>query len=219
MTAPSASPWTTATTVVSDELLVAVGRVPHTGDLGLETVDLEPGAVVAVDNRMRVTVPAHSAWLYAIGDVNGRALLTHAGKYQAMVAVATIMNREASADWDGELSPRVVFSDPQIAAVGQTLREALDAGISARAVDGDMGRTPGASFVGKGAAAACRIVVDEQREVMIGATFTGPEVAESLHAATIAIVAEVPLRRLVHAMPAFPTRSEVWLKLLDPWMP
>jgi pyruvate/2-oxoglutarate dehydrogenase complex dihydrolipoamide dehydrogenase (E3) component len=206
-------------TVVSDELLVAVGRVPHTGDLGLETVDLEPGAVVAVDNRMRVTVPAHSAWLYAIGDVNGRALLTHAGKYQAMVAVATIMNREASADWDGELSPRVVFSDPQIAAVGQTLREALDAGISARAVDGDMGRTPGASFVGKGAAAACRIVVDEQREVMIGATFTGPEVAESLHAATIAIVAEVPLRRLVHAMPAFPTRSEVWLKLLDPWMP
>jgi dihydrolipoamide dehydrogenase len=203
--------------IESDELLVAIGRVPHTGDLGLESVDLEPGAIVTVDNHMRVSVPAHSGWLYAIGDVNGRALLTHAGKYQAMVAVATIMNREASADWDGELSPRVVFTDPQIAAVGRTLREALDAGISARAVDADMARTPGASFVGKGAPSACRIVVDEQREVMIGATFTGPEVADSLHAATIAIVGEVPLRRLVHAMPAFPTRTEVWLKLLDPW--
>jgi pyruvate/2-oxoglutarate dehydrogenase complex dihydrolipoamide dehydrogenase (E3) component len=117
------------------------------------------------------------------------------------------------------LTPRVVFTDPQIAAVGQTLREALDAGIPARAVDADLGRTPGASFVGKGAPSACRIVVDERREILIGATFTGPEVAESLHAATIAIVGEVPLARLVHAMPPFPTRSEVWLRLLEPWKP
>jgi pyruvate/2-oxoglutarate dehydrogenase complex dihydrolipoamide dehydrogenase (E3) component len=206
-------------TVVSDEVLVAVGRTPHTGDLGLGTVDLEAGATIAVDDRMRVTAPAHRDWLYAIGDVNGRALLTHAGKYQAMVAVANIMNRETSADWDGALSPRVVFTDPQVAAVGRTLREALDAGIAARAVDADMSRTAGASFVGKGAPGACRIVVDERREVMIGATFTGPEVAESLHAATIAIVGEVPLTRLIHAMPSFPTRSEVWLKLLEPWTP
>jgi pyruvate/2-oxoglutarate dehydrogenase complex dihydrolipoamide dehydrogenase (E3) component len=205
--------------LVSNELLVAVGRTPHTGDLGLETIDLEPGAIIAVDARMRVAAPAHRDWLYAIGDVNGRALLTQAGKYQAMVAVANIMNREVTADWDGPLTPRVAFTDPQVAAVGRTLREALDAGISARAVDGDMGQTPGGSFIGKGAPSACRIVVDEQREVMIGATFTGPEVAESLHAATIAIVGEVPLRRLVHAMPPFPTRTEVWLKLLDPWKP
>ena len=202
--------------VTADELLVAVGRAPHTGDLGLETVDLEPGATVHVDDRMRV--PGRE-WLYAIGDVTGRALLTQAGKYHAMVAVANIMGRDATADWDGPLTPRVVFSDPQIAAVGRTLHEALRAGIQARAVDAELGRTPGASFIGKGAPSACRIVVDEAREVMVGATFTGPEVAESLHAATIAIVGEVPLRRLVHAMPAFPTRSEVWLKLLDPWMP
>jgi dihydrolipoamide dehydrogenase len=205
--------------IVSDELVVAVGRTPHTVDLGLETVDLEPGVTIAVDDHLRVTAPAHRDWLYAIGDVNGRALLTQAGKYQAMIAVANIMNRDVTADWDGPLTPRVVFTDPQVAAVGHTLREALEAGISARAVDGDMGRTPGASFVGKGAPSACRIVVDEQREVMIGATFTGPEVAEALHAATIAIVGEVPLRRLVHAMPPFPTRTEVWLTLLDPWKP
>ena len=205
--------------LVSDELLVAVGRTPHTTELGLESVDLAPGATVAVDDHMRVAAPAHRDWLYAIGDVNGRALLTQAGKYQAMIAVANIMNREATADWDGPLTPRVVFTDPQVAVVGRTLREALDAGISARAVDGEMSRTPGASFVGKGTRSTCRIVVDEEREVMIGATFTGPEVAESLHAATIAIVGEVPLRRLVHAMPPFPTRTEVWLKLLDPWKP
>jgi dihydrolipoamide dehydrogenase len=198
----------------SDELLVAVGRRPHTDALGLESVDLEPGATIRVDDQMRV--PGRD-WLFAIGDVNGRALLTHAGKYQARVAAGVIMNREAHAVWDGELSPRVVFTEPQIAAVGQTLEQALEAGVKARAVDGDIGATPGASFVGKGAPASARIVVDEQRRVIVGATFTGPEVAEWLQAATIAIVGEVPLSRLIHAIPPFPTRSEVWLKLLADW--
>ncbi len=198
----------------SDELLVAVGRRPHTDELGLETVDLEPGATITVDDQMRV--PGRP-WLYAVGDVNGRALLTHAAKYQARVAANVIMNRDDHAIWDGALSPRVVFTDPQIAAVGQTLDRALKAGIRARAVDADTGRTPGASFVGKGAPATTRIVVDEDRRVMVGATMTGPEVADVLHAATIAIVGEVPLERLIQAIPAFPTRSEVWLTLLRDW--
>ncbi|MFZ0042664.1 MAG: NAD(P)/FAD-dependent oxidoreductase [Solirubrobacteraceae bacterium] len=204
------------TALTSDELLVAAGRKPHTADLGLETVDLEPGATIPVTDTMRVS---GRDWLYAIGDVNGRALLTHAGKYQALVATATIMNREARAIWDGELSPRVVFTEPQIAAVGRTLQEALEAGIAARAIDADPAATAGASFIGKGARSGARIVVDENREVIIGATLAGPDVAESLHAATIAIVGEVPLRRLIHAMPPFPTRSEVWLKLLQDWAP
>jgi pyruvate/2-oxoglutarate dehydrogenase complex dihydrolipoamide dehydrogenase (E3) component len=201
--------------LVSDELLVAVGRTPHTDELGLETVDLAPGETIAVDDRMRV--PNHESWLYAIGDVNGRALLTQAAKYQAQVACATIMNREAHAVWDGKLTPRVAFTEPQVASVGYTLAEALEEGIQARAVDADPGKTPGASFIGKGAPSAARIVVDEVREVIIGMTLVGPDVAESLQAATIAIVGEVPLTRLVHAMPAFPTRSEVWLKLLADW--
>lgn len=203
--------------LVGDELLVCVGRVPHTSDLGLETVDLAPGEPVAVDDAMRVR--GHGDWLYAIGDVNGRALLTHAGKYQAAVAAATIMNREAAATWDGALTPQVVFTEPQVAAVGQTLQAALDAGVAARAVDADPGVTPGASFVGRGGPTAARIVVDTDREVIIGATFVGPEIAESLHAATVAVVGEVGLRRLAHAIPAFPTRSEVWLKLLADWRP
>lgn len=133
------------------------------------------------------------------------------------MAAATIMNREAHAIWDGELSPRVVFTEPQIAAVGRTLQEALEAGLPARAVDAELGSTAGASFIGKGARSSARIVVDESRGVIIGATFTGPEVADTLHAATVAMVGEVPLQRLIHAIPAFPTRSEVWLRLLAAW--
>ena len=136
-----------------------------------------------------------------------------------MIATANIMNREAAAVWDGELSPRVVFTEPQIAAVGRTLQQALRDGITARAVDADPGATAAASFVGKGAPSGARIVVDQAREVIVGATFTGPDVADMLHAATVAIVGEVSLRRLVHVMPSFPTRSEVWLKLLEDWQP
>jgi pyruvate/2-oxoglutarate dehydrogenase complex dihydrolipoamide dehydrogenase (E3) component len=203
--------------LVADELLVAVGRRPRTEDLGLETVGLAPGESIAVDDHLRV--PHHGDWLYAIGDVNGRVLLTHAGKYQAAIATANIMNREAAAVWDGPLTPQVVFTEPHVTAVGYTLEQALEAGLPARAVDGDPGATPGASFVGKGGRSKARIVVDERREVMIGATIVGPEVADMLHAATVAIVGEVPLRRLVHAMPAFPTRSEMWLRLLADWRP
>jgi dihydrolipoamide dehydrogenase len=197
------------------ELLVCIGRRPHTDDLGLETVALKAGDTIAVDDRMRV--PHHGDWLYAVGDVNGRALLTHAGKYQAAVAIANIMNRDARAVWDGPLTPQVVFCEPQVASVGQTLESALAAGIPARALDADLASTPGASFLGKDARSGVRIVVDTVREVIVGATFVGPEVAESLHAATIAVVAEVPLGTLVHAMPAYPTRTEVWLELLADW--
>ncbi|HEY3774166.1 MAG TPA: NAD(P)/FAD-dependent oxidoreductase [Solirubrobacteraceae bacterium] len=203
--------------LVAEELLVCVGRRPLTDDLGLETIDLKPGDTIRVDPRMRV--PHHADWLYAVGDVNGRALVTHAGKYQAAIAAATIMNRAASADWDGPLTPQVVFTEPQVASVGYTLKRALDAGIRARAVESDPSATPGGSFVGKGGRSGARIVVDEEREVIVGATFVGPEIAESLQAATIAVVGEVPLRRLAHAMPAFPTRSEMWLRLLADWRP
>jgi dihydrolipoamide dehydrogenase len=204
-------------TLAGEELVVAVGRRPHTDDLGLETVGLAAGETITVDDRMRV--PHHENWLYAIGDVNGRALLTQAGKYQALVATATIMNRDARAAWDGPLTPRVAFTEPQVASVGLTLAAALQRNLAAKAVDAEPGNTPGASFIGKGAPTGARIVVDEDRRVIVGATFVGPDVAESLHAATIAIVGEVPVDRLAHAMPAFPTRSEVWLRLLADWAP
>ena len=200
--------------ITGDDLLVAVGRRPATRELGLETVGLEPGRYVEVDDRLRA---AGSDWLYAIGDVNGRALLTHMGKYQARIAADVILGRDACIDASasGLLSPRVVFTDPQVAAVGHTLESALAAGIPARAVDHDTSGVAGGSFYGRGAAGTSRLVVDEVRRVLVGATFTGPDVAEFVHTATVAIVGGVTVDQLWHATPSFPTRSEVWLRLLE----
>ncbi len=197
-----------------DELLVGVGRRAATRELGLEAVGLEPGRPIDVDETLRVP---GSDWLYAIGDVNGRAQLTHMGKYHGRIASDVILGKDARLDdhAGGPLSPRVVFSDPQVAAVGHTLDSALAAGIDARAVDTETSGTAGGSFYGRGAAGTSRLVVDEARRVLVGATFVGADVSEFVHAATIAVVGEVPLERLWHATPCFPTRSEIWLRLLE----
>jgi dihydrolipoamide dehydrogenase len=200
-------------TLEGDELLVALGRTPRTNNIGLETVGLEPGESIETDHHLH---NAANPWLYAIGDVNGRALLTHQGKYQGRIAADHICGRSnASLVYGGRLSPRVVFTEPQVASVGFTLAAAREAGIDARAVDADVNDTAGASFFGRGVPGRARLVVDENRRVLVGATFTGADVADFLHAATIAIVADVPIDRLWHAVPCFPTRSEVWLKLLE----
>jgi pyruvate/2-oxoglutarate dehydrogenase complex dihydrolipoamide dehydrogenase (E3) component len=198
--------------VSADEILVAVGRRTLSADLGLDDLGVEPGQPIEVDNTLRV--PGHD-WLYVIGDANGRALLTHMGKYQGRIAADRILGRDVALRSDRGLSPRVTFTDPQVAAVGHTLASAQDAGIDARAVDVPTGGNAGGSFVGHDAPGTARIVVDEARRVIVGATFTGPEVAEALHAATIAVSGEVSLDDLWHAVPCFPTRSELWLKLLE----
>jgi pyruvate/2-oxoglutarate dehydrogenase complex dihydrolipoamide dehydrogenase (E3) component len=200
-----------------EQLLVAVGRRPHTDALGLQTLGLadpvEPGKPVEVDEYLRV--PGLD-WLYVVGDANGRVLLTHMGKYQARFVADQILGRPTDGlCFDGRRSPRVIFTEPQVAAVGHTLRAAREAGLNVRAVDRSTEGNAGGSFVGHGAEGTVRLVVDEDRRVLVGATFTGVEVAEQLHAATIAIAGEVPLERLWHAVPCFPTRSEVWLGLLE----
>ena len=203
-------------TVEADELLVAAGRVPLTDGLGLESVGLEGGISIDTDLHLRATGVDGGDWPYAIGDVNGRALLTHQGRYQGRIAADHLLGRgDASIVYGGTLSPRVTFTEPQVAAVGYTLAGAQEAGIDARAVDADVNATAGGSFVGRGVAGQARIVVDENRRVIVGATFIGAEVAESVHAATIAIVGDVPIDRLWHAVPSFPTRSEVWHELLE----
>jgi pyruvate/2-oxoglutarate dehydrogenase complex dihydrolipoamide dehydrogenase (E3) component len=198
--------------VSGDEILVAVGRHILSADLGLDELGVESGRPIEVDDTLRV--PGHD-WLYVIGDANGRALLTHMGKYQGRIAADRILGRDIPLRSDRGLSPRVTFTDPQVAAVGHTLASAQEAGIDARAVDVPTAGNAGGSFVGRGAPGTARIIVDEERRVIVGATFTGPEVAEALHAATIAVIGEVPLDDLWHAVPCFPTRSELWLKLLE----
>jgi dihydrolipoamide dehydrogenase len=199
--------------IEADEILVSIGRTPRTADIGLETVGLEAGRHVRVDESLRV--PGHEAWLYAVGDVNGRALLTHMGKYQARLAADAILGKDVRLRSDGGASPRVIFTDPQVGAVGLTLAAAQEAELPVRAVEVETSGNAGGSFVGRGAAGTARIVVDEQRRIVVGATITGAEVAEALHAATIAVIGEVPLDDLWHAVPSFPTRSELWLRLLE----
>jgi dihydrolipoamide dehydrogenase len=196
----------------AEHLLVSVGRRARVEDIGLESVGIEPDGPLEVDDSMRV--PGHD-WLYAVGDVNGRALLTHMGKYQARAAADNIRGGDAKASAGGLTAPRVIFTDPEVAAVGHTLASAREAGIGARAVDVSTAGNAGASFHGRNAVGTCRLVVDEGRDVVCGATFTGPDANELLHAATIAVVGEVPLKRLWEAVPAFPTRNEIWLKLLE----
>jgi dihydrolipoamide dehydrogenase len=204
-----------------DEVLVATGRRPNTDDLGLDTVGLEPGKPVEVDDRLRATAVesgsvGDDAWLYAIGDCNGRTLLTHMGKYQARIAADAILNDSAVTAWaDHRAVPSVVFTDPQLAMVGLTEEKARQQGIDAKVVSYGTGDVAGASVRGKGITGTSQLVVDDARKVIVGATFTGPGVGEMLHAATIAVVGEVPIETLWHAVPSFPTMSEVWLRLLE----
>ncbi|MFN8216454.1 MAG: NAD(P)/FAD-dependent oxidoreductase [Solirubrobacterales bacterium] len=202
--------------VAAEQLLVAVGRVPRTAGLELAAAGVEPGddGFLETDDRMRV---GGSDWLYAIGDVNGRALFTHTGKYQAWVASENLLGRAAAAESEALGPPRVTFTDPQVAAVGQSLEQARAAGVDAVAVDVPTDGSPGASFQGKDSGGTSRLVVDRARETIVGATFTGFETADFLQAATIALVGEVPLSRLRHAIAPYPARSEIWLKLLEKW--
>ena len=202
------------TDVAGDELLVAVGRRPNTADVGLETVGLEPGARLEVDERLRVG-GVDGDWLYAVGDVSGLALLTHMGKYQGRLVGDVIAGKDVIDVADRRAIPRVTFTDPQVAAVGPTEEEARRAGVDVRAVAYETGGVAGAYTRGNGISGTSQILVDEARRVIVGATFTGPDVQELVHAATIAIVGEVTLDRLWHAVPAFPTVSEVWLRLLE----
>jgi pyruvate/2-oxoglutarate dehydrogenase complex dihydrolipoamide dehydrogenase (E3) component len=200
--------------VVGEELLVAVGRSPLGEDLGLETVGVQADPFVAVDEEMRV---AGLDWLYAVGDLNGRALLTHMGKHQARMTADRILGRPAPPAPAGEVIPRVIFTEPQVAAVGHTQASAREAGLNVRLISVELEANAGASFVGHGAGGVASVLLEEDRGVLVGACFVGTDVAESLHAATIAIVAQVPVERLEQAVPCFPTRSEMWLGLMAGW--
>ncbi|MFC8088602.1 dihydrolipoyl dehydrogenase family protein [Streptomyces sp. NPDC057301] len=211
--------------IEADEILFATGRAPRTDDLGLDTVGLTPGSWLEVDDSLRVT---GSEWLYAVGDINHRALLTHQGKYQARIAGAAIAARASgvpileSDPWgahaataDHAAVPQVVFTDPEAGAVGLSLAEAEQAGHRVRAVDYDLASVAGASVYAEGYKGRARMVVDLEREILLGVTFVGPGVGELIHSATIAVVGQVPISRLWHAVPSYPTISEVWLRLLE----
>jgi len=197
-----------------DEILVAVGRRPATDGLGLEHVGLEPGQPVRVDRALRaVGVPG--GWLYAIGDCNGLAPLTHMGKYQGRIAAGAILGQDVTDMASRDVVPRVTFTDPQVCAVGRTAAQARAAGLPVTVVSTPTGEVPGAYTQGDGIRGTSQLVIDDQRRTVVGATFTGPGLAELLHSATVAICGGVTVDQLRHAVPSFPTVSEVWLHLLE----
>ncbi|OAP61397.1 hypothetical protein AYL99_03600 [Fonsecaea erecta] len=214
--------------VTGSTLLIATGRKPRTQNIGLENIGLSSSLVV--DQSMCVS-SAGSSWIYAIGDANGRAPLTHMGEYQGRIAAAAIIARAAGVDvqesepWsefaatsDQVAVSQVVVTDPNVATVGLTLAEALKSGIKAVEVAVPF-NFPGAwvyaEFDYEGWA---QWVVDAERNVLVGATFVGREVGDLLHGSTVAIVGQVPLDRLRHAVPSFPTRSEIYGMLLEKWL-
>jgi pyruvate/2-oxoglutarate dehydrogenase complex dihydrolipoamide dehydrogenase (E3) component len=210
-------------TVVGDQVLAALGRTPSTSDLGLDTVGLKAGGFVTVDESMRVADVA-DGWLYAVGDVNGRNLLTHMGKYQGRVAGDVIVARSSGAPDDGPSlratsdalgAPQIVYTDPEVCAVGLTEAAAREAGLDVKVVDVPMTSASGAGLQADNYQGQARMVVDQTRQVVVGVTFVGQDTAELVHSATVAVVGGVPLDRLWHAVPSFPSMSEVWLRLLE----
>ncbi|WP_426228088.1 dihydrolipoyl dehydrogenase family protein [Pseudarthrobacter sp. DSP2-3-2b1] len=219
-------------TVTVDKVLVSTGRHPALEGLGLESL----GFTAQDGNALTLTTdstglvqgaPGNDSWLYAVGDAAGGNFFTHQGKYEARATGDAIAARAK-----GELRgtpeawsryahtanehavPRVVFTDPELATVGRTLQQAREDGYNASSVELPI-EVSGASLRSDHYEGWAQLVIDEDRRVLLGATFAGPEVAELLHAATIAVVGEIPLERLWHAVPSFPTVSEVWLRLLE----
>lgn len=209
--------------VLARRLLVAAGRTPNTDELGVEVAGLEPGKPLAVNDNGHVA----GGWLYAAGDVTDQPRLTHQGKYSARVVGDVIVARAKGTDisgaheWSAYRStanhhavPQVVFTDPEIASVGRTAAAARREGYRVRTVDLDLS-VAGSALQADGYQGRAFMVVDEERQVLLGVTFVGQDVAELLHTATVAIVGQVPLDRLWHAVPAYPTISEIWLRLLE----
>lgn len=206
--------------IVADEVLVAAGRTPATSNLGLASLGLDEGHYIDVDDHL--SVPGHN-WLYAVGDVNGRAPLTHMGKYQGRVAGDVIATRvegkpldrkrfRASAD-HGQI-PQVVFTPVEVASVGLTEAKAEQEGFDVEIVAQDIA-VAGSSLQQDNYSGRAQLVIDRATDTIVGATFVGPGVAELVHAATVAVVGKVSLDDLWHAVPSYPTVSEIWLRLLE----
>lgn len=193
-----------------DELLVATGRRPRLDDLALETVGLTPAQVLGGD------LPG---WLLTVGDASGEAPLTHWGKYRARVLGDRVRAEATGQIPEPEPSvvpvPQVVFTEPQVAAVGMTAAQAEEAGHRVATAEVGYGSTAGTALIRDDADGTAILVVDADTGIPLGATLVGPEAAELIHPATVAIVGQVPVSVLRHAVPSFPTASELWLRLLE----
>ncbi len=193
------------------EVLVATGRRPATDDLGLETIGLTPDGFGDPARR--------PDWLYAVGDASGEPALTHWGKYRARLVGERIgalaEGRPAPQVPTDVPVPQVVFTDPQVSSVGLTEAGARSAGLAVDCVEVPMSSASGYGLLRDEAPGRAKLVFAASDGPLLGATFAGTEVAELVHAATVAVVGGLTAATLWHAVPSYPTSSEVWLRLLE----
>ena len=187
-------------TVTGDQLLVATGRAARLGELGLETLGLDPTArFLTADSRMRV---AEGVW--AVGDVTGNGVFTHMAMYEADVAVRDILG-QGGPDADYSARPRVTFLDPEIGAVGMTEKEARDAGLTVGVGYVPLSSTTRGWIHGPGGEGFIKLIADRERGVLVGATTAGPAGGEMIGAMSVAVRASVPLTTLADTIWAYPT--------------
>ena len=208
--------------VVADELLLATGRRPRLDDVGLETVGLDADALLRHTSSSSDGSRGEVLdWLLAVGDASGEAPLTHWGKYRARVLGQRLAARATGAEPEPEPDevpvPQVVFTDPQVAWVGLTAAQAREryGEAEVEVVEVPFTGAAGAALLRDDASGTASLVVDRASRTVVGATFVGPDAGELLHAATIAITGRVPVSVLRHAVPSYPTASELWLRLLE----
>lgn len=185
-------------TFEAERLLVAAGRRSRLDDIGLETVDVEAGRFLEVDDAMQVT-----DGLWAIGDIVGRGAFTHVSMYQSERAARSILG-EPLAEYDTSL-PRVTFTDPEVGGVGLTEQQARDRGINVRVGTTDLAASSRGFVHGPGNAGLLKLVIDADRDVIVGATSAGPAGGETLAALAFAVRAEIPVATLKNTIYAYPT--------------
>ncbi len=198
------------TEVETDVIVIAAGRTPRVEGIGLESVGVEFGENgLQMDERCRL-----SEGVWAIGDVTGVALFTHVAQYQARIVADNILGKERRADYRG--IPRVVFSDPEIAATGLTEEQAREQGIDVASASLDLTRSLARPWTfEENPRGHFGLVADKEREVLVGAWAVAPQAGEWIHQASLAIRAEIPVEKLLDGVYQFPTFSEAYLKALE----
>lgn len=199
--------------VTGDRLLVGAGRTPNLDGLGLETVGLDPTArTVEVDERMRA---ADEVWV--LGDVTGKGAFTHVSMYQSAIALRDVLGEDGPPA-SYHAVPHVTFTDPEVAGVGLSERQARAAGLSVRTGSTRMEESSRGFVHGPGGAGLVKVVADADRGVLVGASVVGPAGGEVLGALAVAVHAAVPvatLRTMIHAFPTFHRAIDSALADLD----
>jgi len=187
-------------------LLVAAGRVPNIGHIGLETVGLDPSArSITIDDHMQALAgDAPVSGVYAIGDIAGHGAFTHLSIWQAKVLAQHLLGTEETFGGYHGLS-WVTFTDPEVGRVGMSEKQARDAGMRVRVGMQPLSGNTRGWIHGPGNDGFVKVIEDADRGVLVGATAAGPAGGEILGALTLAVHAKVPVSTLLTMHYAYPT--------------